>query len=116
MPEQHTADWKESVQNEFSSAHPQSITLPRQLHMSVVSFGFLRRIVFLLATMPFPLLAAIDCTSRATAQEKKVVIGYVARDFNNFPPLLAEANGYFREAGIGRSSSRSDPLSRCPAF
>jgi len=29
-----------------------------------------------------------------------VVIGYVSRDLNNFPPLLAEAKGFFREAGI----------------
>jgi ABC-type nitrate/sulfonate/bicarbonate transport system substrate-binding protein len=34
------------------------------------------------------------------AQEKKIVIGYVERDLNNLPPLVAEAKGYFRDAGF----------------
>ena len=36
----------------------------------------------------------------ACAQEKKIIIGYVERDLNNLPPLVAEAKGYFREAGL----------------
>jgi ABC-type nitrate/sulfonate/bicarbonate transport system substrate-binding protein len=36
----------------------------------------------------------------ARAQEKRIVIGYVERDLNNLPPLVAEAKGYFREAGF----------------
>ncbi len=62
--------------------------------------GLLRGACLLLATIASPVLPGIEGTSPAAAQEKKVVIGYVARDFNNFPPLLAEAKGYFREAGI----------------
>ena len=67
--------------------------------MNVVRFGLLRWNCLLLAAIS-SVLSGIDIASPATAQEKKVVIGYVARDFNNFPLLLAEAKGYFREAGI----------------
>lgn len=33
------------------------------------------------------------------AQEKKLVIGYTARDLNNFPLFAAQARGYFKDAG-----------------
>jgi NitT/TauT family transport system substrate-binding protein len=35
----------------------------------------------------------------APAQEKKLVIGYTARDLNNFPLFVAEAKRFFKEAG-----------------
>jgi NitT/TauT family transport system substrate-binding protein len=54
---------------------------------------------FLVAISLF-VFSEIQGTNSAAAQEKRVVIGYVARDFNNLPPLVAEANGYFRESGI----------------
>ena len=38
--------------------------------------------------------------SHTFAAEKRIVIGYVARDLNNFPVLLTEAKGFFRDAGI----------------
>ncbi len=34
------------------------------------------------------------------AQEKRVVVGYTARDLNNFPLFAAQAKGFFREVGI----------------
>jgi len=68
--------------------------------MSVVCFGLRRWSCFLLAGIFFSLIWGIDGASPVAAQEKRVVIGYVARDLNNFPPLLAEAKGYFREVGI----------------
>jgi ABC-type nitrate/sulfonate/bicarbonate transport system substrate-binding protein len=34
-----------------------------------------------------------------SAQEKKLIIGYTARDLNNFPLFAAQARGYFKEAG-----------------
>ena len=74
--------------------------LLRQPLISVVGFRLLRWSGFFLATISFPLLGGIEGTSPAAAQEKKVVIGYVARDLNNFPLLLAEARGFFREVGI----------------
>jgi NitT/TauT family transport system substrate-binding protein len=76
------------------------ITSPRQPVMSVVGFGFLRWSCFLLATIYFLLLGGIEGVRPGAAQEKPVVIGYVARDLNNFPLLLAEARGFFRDAGI----------------
>lgn len=33
------------------------------------------------------------------AQEKKLIIGYTARDLNNFPLFAAQARGYFKDAG-----------------
>ena len=33
------------------------------------------------------------------AQEKKLIIGYTARDLNNFPLFVAQAKGYFKDAG-----------------
>jgi len=36
----------------------------------------------------------------ASAQDKKLVIGYTARDLNNFPLFAAQARGYFKDAGI----------------
>jgi ABC-type nitrate/sulfonate/bicarbonate transport system substrate-binding protein len=60
-----------------------------QTHLSYLIAG-------LLALLP----SIFHRSNPAVAAERKVVIGYVARDFNNFPPLLAEAKGYFREAGI----------------
>ena len=36
----------------------------------------------------------------ARGQEKRIIICYVERDLNNLPPLVAEAKGYFREAGF----------------
>jgi ABC-type nitrate/sulfonate/bicarbonate transport system substrate-binding protein len=74
--------------------------LPEQRLMKPVSFGLRRWSRFVLAVISSLLLAGIEDDNLAAAQEKRVVIGYVARDLNNFPPLLAEAKGYFREAGI----------------
>jgi ABC-type nitrate/sulfonate/bicarbonate transport system substrate-binding protein len=74
--------------------------LPEQRLMKPVSFGLRRWSRFVLAVISSLLLAGIEDDNPAAAQEKRVVIGYVARDLNNFPPLLAEAKGYFREAGI----------------
>ena len=37
--------------------------------------------------------------SDAVAQEKKLIIGYTARDMNNFPLFAAQAKGFFKEAG-----------------
>jgi NitT/TauT family transport system substrate-binding protein len=42
-----------------------------------------------LATISLPL----------AAQEKKLVIGYTARDLNNFPLFAAQAKGFFKDAG-----------------
>jgi ABC-type nitrate/sulfonate/bicarbonate transport system substrate-binding protein len=36
----------------------------------------------------------------AASAERRVTIGYVARDLNNFPPLLAEGKGFFRDSGL----------------
>src|SRR5438093_12773326 len=36
----------------------------------------------------------------ARGQEKRIIFCYVERDLNNLPPLVAEAKGYFREAGF----------------
>lgn len=33
------------------------------------------------------------------AQDKKLIIGYTARDLNNFPLFAAQARGFFKEAG-----------------
>lgn len=34
-----------------------------------------------------------------SAQERKLIIGYTARDLNNFPLFAAQARGYFKEVG-----------------
>lgn len=36
----------------------------------------------------------------ASAQERRIVIGYSARDFNTFAPFVAESKGFFLNAGI----------------
>ena len=41
----------------------------------------------------------ISSTGDLYAQEKKLIIGYTARDLNNFPLFAAQARGYFKEAG-----------------
>ncbi|HTN71741.1 MAG TPA: ABC transporter substrate-binding protein [Methylomirabilota bacterium] len=45
-------------------------------------------------------LVSLVAPSHTFAAEKRIVIGYVARDLNNFPVLLTEAKGFFRDAGI----------------
>jgi NitT/TauT family transport system substrate-binding protein len=59
-----------------------------------------------MATIGMPLIAGAlfiivsACSSPfALAQEKKLVIGYTARDLNNFPLFAARARGFFKEAG-----------------
>jgi len=49
----------------------------------------------------FSLLVAITAVSAGqnAAQEKQLVIGYTARDLNNFPLFAAQARGFFKEAG-----------------
>ncbi len=37
--------------------------------------------------------------STVNAQEKKLIIGYTARDLNNFPLFVAQTKGFFKEAG-----------------
>jgi NitT/TauT family transport system substrate-binding protein len=37
--------------------------------------------------------------STLLAQEKKLIIGYTARDLNNFPLFAAQAKGFFKDAG-----------------
>lgn len=42
----------------------------------------------------------IACTAGLLfAQEKKLIIGYTARDLNNFPLFAAQARGFFKDAG-----------------
>ena len=79
-----------SLNDDSESSH-----LPTQRLMRIV-----RCSGYLIATIFFLLLPIIEGIAPATAQERRVVIGYVSRDLNNFPPLLAEAKGFFREAGI----------------
>jgi ABC-type nitrate/sulfonate/bicarbonate transport system substrate-binding protein len=44
--------------------------------------------------------AAFILNAPATsAQDKKLIIGYTARDLNNFPLFAAQAKGFFKEAG-----------------
>jgi NitT/TauT family transport system substrate-binding protein len=38
-------------------------------------------------------------TTAIYAQDKKIIIGYTARDLNNFPLFAAQARGYFKDAG-----------------
>lgn len=44
-------------------------------------------------------LLMLSSTAELFAQEKKLIIGYTARDLNNFPLFAAQARGYFKEAG-----------------
>jgi NitT/TauT family transport system substrate-binding protein len=44
-------------------------------------------------------LILLASAAQLSAQEKKLIIGYTARDLNNFPLFAAQARGYFKEAG-----------------
>jgi NitT/TauT family transport system substrate-binding protein len=44
-------------------------------------------------------LILLSATASLDAQDKKLVIGYTARDLNNFPLFAAHARGYFKDAG-----------------
>jgi ABC-type nitrate/sulfonate/bicarbonate transport system substrate-binding protein len=44
-------------------------------------------------------LIVLASTAQLSAQEKKLIIGYTARDLNNFPLFAAQARGYFKDAG-----------------
>jgi NitT/TauT family transport system substrate-binding protein len=61
---------------------------------------FFGRAGVLLLRALLPLALATQATQETSAQDKKIVIGYVERDLNNLPPLVAEAKGYFRDAGF----------------
>ncbi len=50
------------------------------------------------AVLTFGFLLTLDATS-LFAQEKKIIIGYTARDLNNFPLFAAQARGFFKDAG-----------------
>lgn len=42
----------------------------------------------------------LSCShSQLLAQERKLIIGYTARDLNNFPLFAAQARGFFKDAG-----------------
>lgn len=43
--------------------------------------------------------ALLTYASVSAAQEKKLIIGYTARDLNNFPLFVAQAKGFFKDAG-----------------
>jgi len=44
-------------------------------------------------------LILLSTMAEIGAQEKKLIIGYTARDLNNFPLFAAQARGYFKDAG-----------------
>lgn len=44
-------------------------------------------------------LLMLSSAAELLAQEKKLIIGYTARDLNNFPLFAAQARGYFKDAG-----------------
>jgi NitT/TauT family transport system substrate-binding protein len=44
-------------------------------------------------------LFLLSSSAELSAQEKKLIIGYTARDLNNFPLFAAQARGYFKDAG-----------------
>lgn len=44
-------------------------------------------------------LLLLSSAAELLAQEKKLIIGYTARDLNNFPLFAAQARGYFKDAG-----------------
>jgi NitT/TauT family transport system substrate-binding protein len=50
-------------------------------------------------THAFLLALSVLSEPLARAQEKKLIIGYTARDLNNFPLFAAQARGFFKEAG-----------------
>ena len=50
------------------------------------------------AALAFGLFLTLGAAS-PFAQEKKLIIGYTARDLNNFPLFAAQARGYFKDAG-----------------
>lgn len=61
------------------------------------SFSFVSQravLLTILGLMIFPV------TRFAIAQEKHVTIAYPGRDFNNLAPIVAEAKGFFRHAGV----------------
>ena len=45
------------------------------------------------------ILTFFASAGQLSAQEKKLIIGYTARDLNNFPLFAAQARGYFKDAG-----------------
>lgn len=47
----------------------------------------------------FALAWVLAFHSPALAQEKKLIIGYTARDLNNFPLFAAQAKGFFKDGG-----------------
>jgi ABC-type nitrate/sulfonate/bicarbonate transport system substrate-binding protein len=55
-------------------------------------------ITHLIGLLIFALLLALVPFS-AHSQDKKLIIGYTARDLNNFPLFAAQAKGFFKEAG-----------------
>jgi sulfonate transport system substrate-binding protein len=55
--------------------------------------------VLKLAKLTLLVILLLSCSLTA-AQEKKLIIGYTARDLNNFPLFAAQAKGYFNEAGV----------------
>jgi len=50
------------------------------------------------ALLAFGLFLTLDRTL-LLGQEKKLIIGYTARDLNNFPLFAAQARGYFKDPG-----------------
>lgn len=53
----------------------------------------------LLATALIIGVTLLATATGTDAQEKKLIIGYTARDLNNFPLFAAQARGYFKDAG-----------------
>jgi len=53
----------------------------------------------IVGTLLLGLLLTFGANS-APAQDKKLIIGYTARDLNNFPLFAAQARGFFKDAGI----------------
>ena len=52
------------------------------------------RAATVLLSVAFAMIAA-----PLSAQEKRLIIGYTARDLNNFPLFAAQARGFFKDAG-----------------
>lgn len=58
------------------------------------------KVLFSFCRLIFALSLALAMTSLPlAAQERKLIIGYTARDLNNFPLFAAHAKGFFKEAG-----------------
>ena len=56
--------------------------------------------MFIKLRLPTLIVAIVLITAPVIiAQEKKLIIGYTARDLNNFPLFVAQAKGFFKEAG-----------------